>query len=194
MSGLKILAPMKPTALSLILILAASCLAAACSDTTAPQSGTDSLIIAAEQGDLQKLDRLLLDGSPSDVRDSCQWTPLMKAALNGHTAVAQRLLDSGAMPELSDKGGYTALMLAASNNHHQLVQLLVDRGADINRQELTGGWSALLWAAKRGHEKTVHTLLQAGADPGLKDNKGKRAIDWARENGYQRVVSLLGNS
>jgi ankyrin repeat protein len=150
-----------------------------------------ALLEVAEQGDLNALNRLLSNQRQPDVRDSCNWTPLMKAALYGHTPVVARLLEAGARIDAVDKGGYTAMMLAASNNHAETLDLLLTRGAMVDHQESTEGWTALIWAAKQGHVKSVDTLLRHHADRTLKDFAGKTATDWAREGGYADVLQRL---
>lgn len=149
------------------------------------------LVLAAEQGDLGRLESLLSGNTAVDVRDICQWTPLMKAALNGHSEAAKRLLEAGAVTDFGDKGGYTALMLAASNNHGELVELLLEYGADPNRQEQTKGWTALIWAAKRGHVESVKALLLAKADQAIRDMEGNSALDWAQAQSHREIQELL---
>lgn len=124
---------------------------------------TPQLVLAAEAGDLQRLEMLLSDSSQVDLRDACRWTPLMKAALNGHQAVVERLLKEGADVNAQDKGGYTALMLAASNNHVEIVRMLAEAGADLNHREQTRGWTALGWAQRQGHAGMVDLLKSLGA-------------------------------
>lgn len=175
-----------------LVTLALLCGCGRSSDDSASSGAGDALLAVAEQGDLQALDKILARHRQPDVRDSCHWTPLMKAALNGHAAVVSRLLQAGAEVDAADKGGYTAMMLAASNNHADIVDLLLTRGAMVDHQEATKGWTALIWAAKQGHTATVKTLLAHGADPTLKDFDGKTAADWAREEGYGDVLALLG--
>ena len=167
-------------------------LTVACTESpSAVSTDHEPLIIAAEAGDLDRLTGLLSKQAEVDTRDSCHWTPLMKAAVNGHQAVADRLLSAGASPDLTDNGGYSALMLAASNNHHALVEALLQQGANPNMQEMTRGWSALIWAAKRGHRESVEALIQAGAAIGIRDFQGKNAVDWARQNSHDTITRLL---
>ncbi|MES9992295.1 MAG: ankyrin repeat domain-containing protein [Candidatus Thiodiazotropha sp.] len=154
---------------------------------------TPELLIAAEQGDLPTLTRLIANETIIDVKDACLWTPLMKAALNGHLEAAKQLILAGADVNQRDKGGYSSLMLAASNNHPELVELLIENGANINQVESTKGWTALIWAAKLGHQDTVERLLKYPVDRERVDFNGKRALDWARENQFQEIVALLGN-
>ncbi len=167
---------------------------AACSQSDPnPLPGTtgETLLDIAEQGDLSALNQMLSQHRQPDVRDSCQWTPLMKAALYGHTAVVERLLAAGAKVDAVDKGGYTAMMLAASNDHAEAVDLLLKHGAMVDHQESTEGWTALIWAAKQGHAKTVATLLHHRADRTLKDFKGQTALDWANAGGFTEIQRLL---
>lgn len=166
-----------------------------CGSDTPEQSLVDAppaLLIAAETGDLPTLTSLIEgDGAVIDVKDACFWTPLMKAALNGHAEAVKRLILAGADVNQKDKGGYTSLMLAASNNHPDVIDLLLGAGADIDRVEITKGWTALIWAAKRGHRAAVERLLVHPVDRDIRDFSGKRAVDWAREKQFPEIVSLL---
>ncbi len=178
--------------LTLSSVLLAGLCACGQSDTGTPTNEAGAALLElAEQGDLNGLDALLARHRQPDARDSCEWTPLMKAALHGHEAIVARLLDAGAKVDAIDKGGYTAVMLAASNNHAKVVDLLLKRGAMADHQETTKGWTALIWAAKQGHAAAVATLLAHHADRTLKDFDGKTAADWAREDGHAEVLNLL---
>ncbi|MGB5733099.1 MAG: ankyrin repeat domain-containing protein [Thiohalocapsa sp.] len=176
------------------LILAVAVAQTGCGDAAqdAQEQGLELLQIA-ERGDVSALDALLKRDTDANYRDSCHWTPLMKAALNGHTDAVQRLLAAGADIDAKDKGGYTAPMLAASNNHADIVALLLDRGAMIDAQELTQGFTALTWAAQRGHRETVELLLARGADTTLPDFEGKTAAERAAEQGHAALQALLSN-
>jgi ankyrin repeat protein len=167
------------------LIFAGSLLLAGCNEqdaggmSAAPANGPGvELLDVAERGDVSALDTLLGRRVSPDVRDQCQWTPLMKAALNGHLDAVTHLVQAGARVDAEDKGGYTALMLAASNNHAGVVAALLDAGAMIDHQERTEGVTALVWAAKRGHRETVDLLLARGADRTLPDFSGNSANDY----------------
>lgn len=150
-----------------------------------------AIVRLAELGDLPAIDQLLTTGAAPDAVDSCHWTPLMKASMNGHLATSRRLLAGGADPNAEDKGGYTALMLAASRGHDELVKLLIDQGAQLDHQERSGGWTALIWAAKEGKATTVMTLLASGADPDIRGLDGQTGGDWAQANGHLEVYRLL---
>ena len=185
----------RPHALILVVILLS--LLAGCGQSGSSSGNTVSdgpgmaLIDSAEQGDLSTVEQILTKHRQPNVRDSCDWTPLMKAALNGHAVIVDRLLQAGAQVDAMDSGGYTAMMLAASNNHAAIVERLLDKGAMVDHQESTMGWTALIWAAKQGHVASVKALLEHQADRTLKDFDGKTAADWAREGGHDEIQALL---
>jgi uncharacterized protein len=156
-----------------------------------PEPPASTLLDAAEQGDLVLMDDFLKGSQLVNMRNACQWTPLMKAALNGQYEAVVRLLEKGAEVDLVDKGGYSAMMLASSNNFSEIVELLIQHGAEVNHIEYSHHWSALLWASKLGHLETVKVLLKHQADISLADDQNKTALDYARQNGFQQIVALL---
>jgi ankyrin repeat protein len=172
-----------PIALSLLLF--------GCGESQDPQERGMQLLQFAESGNASALDALLGRNGDANFRDSCDWTPLMKAAVNGHLDAARRLLDAGAKVDAADKGGYTALLLAASNNHAAVVELLLDRGAMIDAQEATQGYTPLIWAAHRGHTQTVSALLRRGADRTLPDVQGLDAARHAGDQGHAELETML---
>jgi ankyrin repeat protein len=48
-----------------------------------------------------------------------------------------------------------------------------------------------MWAAGYGKTETVRLLLGAGAKADLKDDRGKTALDIAREENYADTAALL---
>lgn len=162
-----------------------------CGQAPDPQQQAEELLSVAETGDIAALDRLLGDRVDANPRNSCDWTPLMMAAVNGHAQASARLLAAGAEVDAVDQGGYTALLLAASNNHTDIMEQLLDQGAMIDAQEQTQGYTALIWAAHRGHREAVELLLERGADVTLPDFEAKTAADHAREQGFDAIAALL---
>jgi ankyrin repeat protein len=57
----------------------------------------------------------------------------------------------------------------------------------VYRNDLT----ALMWAAGYGHAETVRALITAGARIDLVDNRGKSALDMAREFKHAETVQAL---
>ena len=82
------------------------------------------------------------------VRAQAQFTPLHKAALNGHTELAGLLLDRGADKEARMNGGSTAVMIAAQFDQPEALRILLESGADKNVQTNTGHTSAARFLAR----------------------------------------------
>lgn len=82
----------------------------------AEAAGSPGLASALQQsartGDLQQLERLLLQGAPLNAADPMGRTPLILAVMQGHTAAVQRLLAAGANTALIDQDGLNALQHA----------------------------------------------------------------------------------
>jgi ankyrin repeat protein len=178
---------------ALVLLAALPLLLAGCNEPADSEPAKPQLLVLAERGDASALDALLKRNPDANVRDSCQWTALMKAANNGHLEAAKRLLAAGALVDAADKGGYTALLLAAANDHVDVVKLLLDKGAMIDVREQTQGYTPLIWAAHRGHAETVRVLLARGADATLPDLEGHDAAWHAQEQGHPDVAALLAH-
>jgi hypothetical protein len=77
----------------------------------AADTGAD-LLLAAKQGQAEKVSALLAKGSPVDARDKDGRTPLMLAAMRGHVDAVAALLEHGAKADARDRLGWTAFGLA----------------------------------------------------------------------------------
>lgn len=83
-----------------------------------------------------------------------------------------------------------ALVRDASGGYLKDVQSIVEGGGDVNWQ-LSSGLSPLMGASGAGHLDIVKFLISNGADPLLKDENGLTAIDYAKRNGSNDVVTYL---
>ena len=146
----------------------------------------------AAEGRHEKVLEHIKRGIDVNSRNPSGGTALMIAAKRGHLRVIQSLLQSGADPNIALNGPdqtYRALHSAAQEGYDQIVGALLDQGAAINAA--TGhGETALISAAFYGRTSTVQLLLSRGADPD-RTAMGKRASDWARENGHTTTAQVL---
>ncbi|MDZ7661889.1 ankyrin repeat domain-containing protein [Thiohalophilus sp.] len=153
--------------------------------------GRTPLYLAAEQGDLETVRRLLDKGAMVDARDNCLWTPLMRAAQNGHLAVVQALLQAGADINVKDKDGYHALTAVVITNQVAMLEYLIEQGIALDAQDDERGWTALMWAASEGRGKMVEILLENGADRAIQSIDGKTALDLALEHHHVKIATRL---
>jgi ankyrin repeat protein len=86
--------------------------------------GQSAIHYAAENGNIAALEVLVDRGSPVDLRDLTQTTPLMYAAQTGDAEAVRWLLDHGADPALVDDNPSTARDWAASLGLTEIVDIL----------------------------------------------------------------------
>jgi hypothetical protein len=124
------------------------------------------LIIAARDGNLREVKRLLAEGADVNLPSPGDGNPLIMAAAHGHLDVAATLVDHGAVVDYYVPDDETPLINAARNGHLSLVRYLIDKGAGVNFTILVNGreWrSPLSEARKHGHSEVVEFLLSHGA-------------------------------
>ena len=138
--------------------------------------GRHGLHLAMMEGSLKVAKTLLdLSGTKVDTRSKQDETPLMMAALKGHTAFAKRFIERGADV---NKTGWTPLHYAATGGHLEMIKLLIEEHAYIDTESPNQS-TPLMLAAMYGTEAAVKLLLEEGADPSIKNQLGLNAADFA---------------
>jgi ankyrin repeat protein len=92
----------------------------------------EQLHFAAQDGDVEKVKRLLRDGYQPNAFDELGKTPLHYAAERGHLDVLRTLIASGADVNAHDERviGNTPLREVADNCSYEVAKILIDAGAD----------------------------------------------------------------
>jgi hypothetical protein len=91
-----------------------------------------------------------------------EFTPLIKAAANGHLDVVKLLVERNADIDAQCGTGATALIEACTNGHVEVVELLLEKGADASLKT-KAGQTALYWATENRHAKVANLLKAHGA-------------------------------
>lgn len=156
-------------------------------DTRDPQGHT-GLFLALRDGSL-KVANALADWPKTNVetRTVKDESPLMMAALKGHTDLVRKLIERNADV---NKTGWTPLHYAATNGHLAIIELLLENHAYIDA-ESPNGTTPLMMAAHYGTPAAVKLLLEAGADPTLKNQLGMNAFDFAMRGNRQDAAELI---
>jgi ankyrin repeat protein len=123
------------------------------------------LTLAALEGDVGKIRELLRRREDINGAEPDGITPLIGAAVFGHTAVVRHLV--GVQGVELDKGtvhGCTALLMAAENGHAGVVEVLIGAGCDVNKATTREQFTPLYAAAGKGRLDVIELLLRAGCD------------------------------
>lgn len=121
----------------------------------------ESLIQAAGEGDLEKVQKALEMGANVEGIYYQSYSALYVASMNGHTKVVKYLLQNGARINRVQSVGHTALKAAVSYSHTETVKFLIDAGADIcENTEI----SALQAAKEKNHWEIIEILQDEGAE------------------------------
>ena len=156
-------------------------------NTPSPE-GLDGLYLALRDSAL-KAAQTLAEWPKTNVetRTPKDESPLMMAALKGHTELVRKLIERNADV---NKTGWTPLHYAATNGHLAIIELLLESHAYIDA-ESPNGTTPLMMAAHYGSPAAVKLLLEAGADPGLKNQLGLTAIDFAHRANRRDAAELI---
>jgi hypothetical protein len=158
-------------------------------------SGVESLLSAAESGNLSLVDELIsggvnVDGTVPQLRfnrESFAGPALTVAASRGHSNVVAALINARANVEKRDAAGETALFKGARFGSAAVVRQLMRAGANINtcnRYEE----SALCWAVRDGRKAVTKVLILAGAALGA---GGGSALFGAIEDWRLSEIAIL---
>ncbi|MEE9333198.1 MAG: ankyrin repeat domain-containing protein [Granulosicoccaceae bacterium] len=107
--------------------------------SAAGSNGWSAVTIAAAMGHADTLKWLTTLDSPIDVPDVYRFTPLMRAADNGHYKCVELLLETSAVDvNAGDEWENTALHFVMANKNIHLLELLLHYGGDINKPNRDG--------------------------------------------------------
>lgn len=113
---------------------------------------------AAQNGDLERVKKLVKDKHCVDMKDSAGYTALHYAARNGHFSICKFLLENGAQVNAITKGQVTALCRAALTGKEDIVDLLLSKNADPLIRDADGK-TALHRAAENKHHSICRKLF-----------------------------------
>ncbi len=162
---------------------------------------------------------LLKAGANPNLRDTMNRTPLIWAAVLGHTGAAQALIAAGTDLSIRDEGNASALtgavisghlevvdallaagdktdlgqaaMIAMNDGKTELLLKLVDGGLSPDYAEGDRNMSLLHYAAALGNAKATQELLKRGAKPDPVDILLTAPLGLAASGGHVDVLKAL---
>ncbi|XP_010485156.1 PREDICTED: ankyrin repeat-containing protein At5g02620-like [Camelina sativa] len=160
----------------------------------AARNGFDPFHVAAKQGHLEALKKLL-ETFPNlaMTTDSSCTTALHTAATQGHIDVVNLLLKTNPhLAKIAKNNGKTALHSAARMGHREVVKSLIGNDASIGFRTDKKGQTALHMAVKGQNEGIVLELVKP--DPAVlsvENNKGNMPLHVATNKGRTKIVRCL---
>lgn len=133
--------------------------------------------------------------TPSDIHESRQYSPLHRAALDGHRALVELFASApGVDVHAVDEDGDTPLHIAAGIGYREIVEYLLrhqklDAHVNIRNRD---GQTALFRAAMGGHCATAQCILSTpGIVVNVPDNEGDTPLHTAALEGHREMVECL---
>lgn len=159
--------------------------------------GESPLLIATHKNYADVAMRLIDAGADINQQDYIQDSPYLYAGAQGKTEILKYMIEQ-AEPnhKVVNRYGGNALIPAAEKGHLENVKVLLQDGkADIDHQN-NYGYTALIEAVALTdgsalYQEIVQELLKYNVNKELRDNRGKTALDYAKEKGYREIVKLI---
>ena len=154
-------------------------------------NGKTALMLAARDGNMEEVKRLLKNGADVNRANKNGGTPIMYATLGGNLNIVKILIELGADPNAAAENGWTALMISAAKGYSAITKQLLDSAADPNLQDIYH-WSPLMRAVYEGRDEVAMLLL---TDPRTNVNhrgeNGVTALHIATVQSDSNLVVLL---
>ncbi len=121
------------------------------------------LHLAAHEGDVGEIKRLIADSADLDARDGSGRTPAHVAAFASHDNALRALAKGGADMNALENRVYDVLTIAAVANDPEMVSLAMELGNKPDLVTSIYDGTALIAAAHLGHHDVVARLVEGGA-------------------------------
>ena len=150
--------------------------------------GQHGLFIALQEGSVKAADALVYWPKTNvEWRSPKDESPLMMAALKGHTELVRKLIKRDAHV---NKPGWAPLHYAATGGHTEIIAILLEEHAFIDA-ESPNRTTPLMMAAMYGSTAAVRLLLQEGADATMRNELGLSAVEFAQRGNRKDAAELI---
>ena len=119
--------------------------------------------LAAHEGNVDEINRLIAAGADVDIRDRAQRTPAHIAAFASHDDALIALANGGADMNALENRVYDVLTIAAVADDAEMVSLAMELGNAPDLITSVYDGTALIAAAHLGHHDVVARLVEGGA-------------------------------
>ena len=149
-----------------------------------------NLMIAASQGYISEIDRLIQKGADVNAKTDQGATPLVFAVSNNNEASVKTLLKYDPILEEVTVNNETALLIAVKNRNFTITETLLRAGADVNWKDSHGA-TPLSHASINGFLEIADLLLYYDAEIDTRSDEGITPLLASIAAGYADVSDLL---
>ncbi|NWR56502.1 ASB3 protein, partial [Bucorvus abyssinicus] len=150
--------------------------------------------LAAREGNVKMLRKLIKQGYSIDVPDNRGWVPIHEAAAHNSSECLRLLLRAAPSEEYINSRtfeGLGTLHLSARHGSLESIRVLLEAGADPNEVTIEAT-TPLFLAVENGHADVVEFLLQHGANvEGPHCWSGWNSLHQASFQGYTEIMEVL---
>lgn len=155
----------------------------------ADDNGNNAVAIAVNRGKMDMLAYLVDHKANLNGANSNGKSYLEDAIENGHKDVVEFLVAKmKASGDIANAGA--AVNLAAKLGSIDILKELGEAGAPLENRGADSYYPIHL-AVKGGHYDAVEYLVSKGVDLNVKCGQGYSVLDWAKNEGYTRIIALL---
>ncbi len=148
------------------------------------------LILAARDGDAEKVRELLADGEV-DAHEKNGITALMVAALYSREQIADELLERGADVNASSEVGWTPIMFALHGRLSvDFIEKLLERGAFPESRAKDGTSAMMIACANAADPQIVRLLYARGADIAIPNKVGDMPLHFVARNSSDAAAEI----
>lgn len=153
-------------------------------------NGNNAVALVVNQGKTDVLKFLFEKGAKANVFNSKGEHVVDNAVVMGHYEVLQVLIDQLKKEEVELVNITSAVIIATKTGNTQALQILGEAGVPLHTRGADGYYPIHL-AVKGGHYDAMMYLISKGVDLNSKCNQGYSVLDWAKNEGYSRLISAL---
>lgn len=153
--------------------------------------GSTDLMKASFAGSTRKVAEALAMGAEELKKtDASGRTAVHFAAMGGSVPVLKALVDAGTAINATDTQRRSPLFFAAMYQRNGAFEFLLERGGKVAQQDASGMTIAML-AAHAGNLRMLEAAVKGGVRLEARDEKGRTALDFAKEANQTAVVTYL---
>ncbi len=150
----------------------------------------NNLMVAASNGCIQEIERLISKGADIDAETDEGATPLIFAVANNQLSSVLTLLSHNPDVNKVTLNNETPLIISVKNQNTEIAEALIRGGADIDLADKFGA-TPLHYASLTGSLNMTDLLLYYAADCNKKSNDGTTPLMAAIWSGYADITDLL---